>query len=282
MERDEEIKQYLKHKHKGGANNYKGGLYEDFYAVYQIVTCIAKYKCCFDGVELQTQLEDTFVDDLLIAYPDCNVYHQLKNTHSLYWGRVDKKGDIAFDFVHQIDDCKEKDNDFALKLVYSLKESNIGEQVPETIKEYTLVEHFEYEEDLNSLVIISIPLKKALMEIASNGENTPTDELADIATAFLGIWKGCNSKNRVSLKDIVTKVKDFKRINLKIYSDITIGTECKNVLDNIDDLDYHISGRMFYWSIGRINGSCPWTDEMESEILSSHPTNKWKLIELLS
>ena len=76
--RSEEDRAYLAHKHKGGEANAKGGLYEDCYAVFQIVSCIAKYKASLDGVALQTQLEDTFVDDLLITHPDKNVYHQLK------------------------------------------------------------------------------------------------------------------------------------------------------------------------------------------------------------
>ena len=92
MERTDAIKQYLKNKHQGGENNQKGGLFEDFYAVYQIVSCIAKYKSSFDRVEFQTQLEDTFVDDMLIAHPELNMYHQLKNTQSLSWGKVDKQG----------------------------------------------------------------------------------------------------------------------------------------------------------------------------------------------
>lgn len=37
MERTDDIKKYLKNKHQGGENNQKGGLFEDFYAVYQIV-----------------------------------------------------------------------------------------------------------------------------------------------------------------------------------------------------------------------------------------------------
>ena len=53
MERTDAIKQYLKNKHQGGENNQKGGLFEDFYAVYQIVSCIAKYKSSFDRVEFR-------------------------------------------------------------------------------------------------------------------------------------------------------------------------------------------------------------------------------------
>ena len=36
--RSEEDAKYLANKHRGGENNQKGGLYEDFYAVYQIVS----------------------------------------------------------------------------------------------------------------------------------------------------------------------------------------------------------------------------------------------------
>ena len=80
MRRNEELQKYLANKHRGGENNLKGGTYEDFYAVYQIVSCLTRFKDRLDTVQFQAQLEDAFVDDLLIAYPEINVYHQLKNT----------------------------------------------------------------------------------------------------------------------------------------------------------------------------------------------------------
>ncbi len=282
MERTDALKKYLKNKHQGGENNQKGGLFEDFYAVYQIVSCIAKYKSSFDRVEFQTQLEDTFVDDLLIAHPDENMYHQLKNTQSLSWGKVDIQGNIAFDFAHQIEDCKQRNEKFALKLVYSLKDSKVQEQIPEAIKDQTLTEYFDYSSDLNSLVLISTPLKHALIEITPNGDKTPTDDLANIASVFLGIWKGCDSKNKISLSEIIHRAENFKQVNLKIYPNKKINEGCKKVLDAIDGFKYYISGRMFYWNIGRMNGSCPWSDVIETEIINQHPTDKWKLISILS
>lgn len=152
MERTDNIKFYLQKKHLGGINNQKGGLFEDYYAVYQIVSYIPKYKNSFDNVKFQTQLEDTFVDDMLISNSEQNIYHQLKNTQSLSWGKVDKQGDIAFDFAHQIEDCEERGEKFALKLVYSLKDSKVDEQMPKEIKEQTLTEYFDYSADLNSLI----------------------------------------------------------------------------------------------------------------------------------
>ena len=282
MERTDDIKLYLKNKHQGGENNQKGSLFEDFYAVYQIVSYIAKYKSSFDSVEFQTQLEDTFVDDMLIAHSEQNIYHQLKNTQSLSWGKADKQGDIAFDFVHQIEDCKKRNERFALKLVYSLHDSKVGEQIPQEIKEQTSTEYFDYSPDLNSLVIISSPLKHALMAITPNGEKSPTDDLVNIASVFLGVWKGRNSKNGISLEEIIHRAEICKHVNLKIYPDERISKDCQKVLDAIEGLKYHISGRMLYWSIGRMNGSCPWPDEMETEIIRQHPTDKWELMSILS
>lgn len=282
MERTNDIKQYLKNKHQGGENNQKGSLFEDFYAVYQIVSYIAKYKFSFDSVEFQTQLEGSFVDDMLITLPEQNIYHQLKNTEFLSWGKVDKQGDIAFDFIHQIEDCKERKENFTLKLVYSLKDSKIGELIPEEIKEQTTAEYFDYSADLNSLVIISEPLKHVLRAISPNGDNTSTDDLANIASLFLGVWKGSNSKNRISLKEIIHKAENFKHINLKIYPDEGLSEDCKRVLNAIEGFEYRVSGRMFYWSIGRMNGSCPWPDKIETEIIRQHPTDKWVLISMLS
>lgn len=80
----------------------------------------------------------------------------------------------------------------------------------------------------------------------------------------------------------IAKRNNFKHINLKIYYDESLSEDCKRVLDAIEDFKYHIKGRMFYWSTGRMNGSCPWPDEMESVIISRHPKDKWELISILS
>lgn len=282
MERTDDIKKYLKNKHQGGENNQKGGLFEDFYAVYQIVSCIDRYKSSLDSVKFQTQLEDTFVDDMLIVLPEWNIYHQLKNTKVLSWGKVDKQGGIAYDFAHQIEDCEDRNEKFVLKLVYSLKDSKVGEQIPEEIKNYTSTECFDYAADVNSLVMISESFKHILKAITPNGKDIQTDDLVNIASVFLGVWKGCDSKNGILLSDIIHRAKNFKYVNLNVYSDEDISNECKQVLDAIQGLEYHVSGRMLYWNIGCMNGSCPWPYDMETEIIRQHPRDKWELISMLS
>lgn len=282
MERTDDIKKYLNNKHQGGDNNQKGALFEDFYAVYQIVSCIDSYKSSLDSVKFQTQLEDTFVDDMLIVLPEQNIYHQLKNTKVLSWGKVDKQGDIAYDFVHQVEDCEDRNEKFVLKLVYSLKDSKVGEQIPEEIKNQTLTEYFDYAPDLNRLVMISTPFKHVLKAITPNGKDVSTDDLVNIASVFLGVWKGGNSKNGILLNDIIHRAKNFRYVNLGIFPDEDISKECKQVLDAIEGFEYHVSGRMLYWNIGCMSGSCPWPDDMENEIIRQHPMDKWKLISMLS
>lgn len=44
MARTDDIKQYLANKHRGGENHQKGGLFEDFYAIYQIALCISLHS----------------------------------------------------------------------------------------------------------------------------------------------------------------------------------------------------------------------------------------------
>lgn len=126
------------------------------------------------------------------------------------------------------------------------------------------------------------PLKQVLRDISPNGNDTPTDDLANIASVFLGIWKGCDSKKRISLNEIVQKAEKFKYINLKIYSDESLSKACQEALDAIEDFEYHISGRMFCWKTGLMTGRCPWSEEMEKKITKEPLKDKWELISRLS
>lgn len=278
MRSDDEAK-YLANKHKGGGNNQKGGLYEDYYAIYQIVSCIANYKTSLDVVAFQTQLEDTYVDDLLIAHPSNNVYHQLKDTEALTWSSGSSRT-IQSDFEHQIADCKERDENFALKLVFSAARSKVAD-IPESIKDYTSVENFPHADEINQLVLISEQFKDALRQISSKGNMSTVDELANIAVVFLGVWRGTNTNKRIPLSDIVTRAGNICNFNLAIYPDKVMKEECKSVLDVIDGFEYKISGRELVWSIGFMNGTCQWTESLENTIISNKPTTKREIAELL-
>ena len=267
--RNEEDKAYLANKHKGGEANAKGGLYEDFYAVFQIVSCIAHYKATLDGVALQTQLEDTFVDDLLIADASQRL-------------RPDGTPLTEYQvFENQIKDCHERNEQFALKLIYSSSSSLVGEKIPDSIKAYTTVEYFPYQEDLNGLIIISEAFQDALRIISVMGNESTVDELVNNAMVFLGVWKACGCKHRVRLSDIVSRAEDTKHFNLAIFSDETLSESCREILDGIEGLSYSVIGRMFYWQMGNFTGSCPWPEGKEQEIINKKPTTRRELVAIL-
>lgn len=279
--RNDEDKIYLANKNKGGAANAKGGLYEDCYAVFQIVSYIAKYKTSLDEIAFQTQLADTFVDDLLIDRPEKSVYHQLKNTQELTWNTMSSKRTITSDFENQIKDCKERNEQFALKLVFSAAHSKVGNNIPDSIKEYTTTEYFPYEKDLNGLVLISGAFQEALKQISVNGYSAAVDDLVNVAMVFLGAWRGCGNDNKVRLADIVTRAKNMKHFNLIIFPDGVISQACREILDKIEGLRYSVSGRMFYWQLGDFTGSCPWPEGKEQEIINRKPTTRRELVAIL-
>lgn len=277
--RSEEDAKYLANKHRGGENNQKGGLYEDYYAVYQIVSCIASYKTSSDAVAFQTQLEDTYVDDLLIAHPSNNVYHQLKDTETLTWSSGSSRT-IQSDFEHQIADCKERDENFALKLVYYATGSKFSD-IPESIKDYTSVENFPHADDLNQLIFISGAFKESLKLISAKGEASTDDELLTLAMVFLGAWRSLNSKERLQLSSIVDLAGKAHNFNLAIYPDLKMSDECKMILDAIPGLDYRLCGRELMWTLGFLNGSCQWTETLENTIINNKPVTKREIAELL-
>lgn len=275
-------KKYLEHKHQGGLNNQKGASYEDYYAVFQIVVYARKYKKSLDCVFFQTQLKDSFVDDLLIVYPSQKkVYHQLKNTKRLSWGEVGVKGDLAYDFCCQIQICSTIKESFVLKLVHSLGTQAAVSKIPKSISKQSRVEYFEYADSLEKLILTYGKFNKSLRRIAAQGEKATDDELLHIATVFLGLWKRKNTTQQVDLKKLVDGAIKCK-VNLSIYDNVSISPAFEDYLDSIEGLEYYLCGLFFYWQIGKMSGACEWTDECETAILKAKPTNKWELIELLS
>lgn len=279
VKRNEEEIKYLANKHKGGESNSKGNLYEDFYAVFQIVSCIANYKNSLDAIAFQTQLEDTYVDDLLIAYPYSNTYHQLKDTLSLSWSDGSSRT-ILSDFENQIADCKERDEDFALKLVCSASDGKVT-NLPDSIAKHTSVENFPHAEDINQLIFISGSFKEALKQISAKGEASTDDDLLALAMVFLGSWKSVNNKERITLSYIVEMAGKVHNFNLAIYPNAEISESCKSIFDAIDGFKYEICGRELIWSLGFMSGSCQWTKSLQEMIISKNPTAKREIVELL-
>ena len=149
-----EEREYLKNKHKGGLNNSKGNTYENYYATYQIANCMFRYLEKLENVHFSSQLENAFVDDLLISTPDSHkTYHQLKNVASLTW-HTGTSHTLSGDFKRQMEISSENKENFELKLIYSDQNSNITE-IPIGISQYTSVVHFPFYSTLNQLIPVS-------------------------------------------------------------------------------------------------------------------------------
>lgn len=279
--RSEEDQIYLSHKHAGGLSNAKGNLYEDFYTTFQVASCIANYKSQLDSIVFQTQLEDTFVDDLLIVCPNKNIYHQIKNVKGLTWNTKPSNRSILYDFENQMKDCIERKESFALKLVYSEPNSSVGKYIPDSLREYTKAEYFQYQDDLNSIVLANISFLDVLRNISAKGDKSANDELVIIATVLYGSWKAKGNNKRIALQDIVKGAKEHKHFNLSIFSDKEISDECRKILNRIDGFNYSVKGRMFEWWMGDFSGSFPWNKETETHIIEKSPTTRKELVSLL-
>jgi len=272
--RSEDDKKYLANKHKGGTANSKGLLYEDYYAVLQIASCVAyHFKDC-NSISFQTQLEDAYVDDLLIKYPNINVYHQLKNSKHLSWETKFSKRTIASDFEKQIEECEERKENFSLKLVHSSLNSKVENSIPKSISKYTITQYFPSYDDINSMVLSDENFQLVLTTLSANGKESKNDELCIIATIILGAWKALPNRNSLCLLDIVRKAEEVKHFNLSFYPPKGISDECAKILNAVEGLDFHIRGRMLYWKLGTVTGCCPWNEDKERMVIEKHPSTK--------
>lgn len=270
---------YLKNKNKGGTNNAKGERYEHFFATYQIASYMYQHLTRLKSVYLSAQLENAFVDDLLIEEPNKHrIYCQLKDIKKVMWGNG-RLSTLKYDFKRQIDICLENDEDFELKLVYSPFNAKVT--VPEEVGSYTSILHFPACSSINQLILIHSPFKDAIRNIAVNPETTD-EELAGIASGILGAWLSGEQKN-VSLQQISDYVQSMDKgyINMKTYPSVAISNECKVIFERIVNFIFYTRGTMLYWSCGNLSGKLPWTEDLEKRIIDVAPVEKWKLIEIL-
>ncbi|MGL4333395.1 MAG: hypothetical protein ACRCZQ_12035 [Bacteroidales bacterium] len=94
--------EYLKYKHQGGVNNAKGGKYELYYLVYELLNLIFQSKNQLDKTSFCIQKKDTFVDDLCFTFPNgYQSFVQIKNVQSLNWGTREEFKSLCYDFIRR-------------------------------------------------------------------------------------------------------------------------------------------------------------------------------------
>lgn len=275
-----EERNYLKNKHRGGLNNSKGAVYENFYATYQIALLMNQYLSQLNEIYLTSQMEEVFVDDLLIRNLDTLlIYHQIKDVKGLTWAYGESHS-LLFDFTRQKEISMEKNERFCLKLVFSDLKSSVC-KIPTEIEECTIVEYFPACTSINELILSHSSFKNAIQNIAIQ-EEVEDDELSGIASAILGAWCSVRQKN-ISLQQIldITYSKGKGFINIKTYPTIKISEVCKDILTRFE-LSFYTNGSTLYWSYHRLKGETIWTKELEFKLENADISNIWDLMEILS
>lgn len=270
-------KTYLTNKHTGGLSNQKGNTYECYYAVQQIADLLCAYATDLDAVSLQTQVPMTFVDDLLINYPDKKVYHQIKDVKKLSWNSGSSKP-LHYDFRRQVQLSREKKEVFHLKLVHSHKDDNLT-PLPWGIRRCTTVELFPAYTSLNSLLISDTSFQISLRNLIYNGSMVSLDQLYTLAIHLLGCWNGIDTNRAQTLKavdDCLSKGVMGYRSTITT----TISPEFCEIIKKMGGTDYTVCGGLFSFKYNDKNISFPWDEDIQQRIINSNPTSPVELLNI--
>lgn len=272
----DEVK-YLQDKHRGGLNNQKGNQYESFYTVTQIASLLCEYEDDLDNVSLQAQVPMTFVDDLLINYPDKKVYHQIKDVKNLSWNSG-RKYKLSDDFKGQVRLCKHRGENFGLKLVHSHADDNLAPK-PMGTRKYTTIELFPACKTMNSLVLSNNRFEKDLRKLLYNGDNLTLDAVSDLASRILGYWGSINNTLPVSLKSIDDKLSE-PNAGYRSNVTTTLDPECRTILNRLFGSNYIVSGDMLCMKYNYTTMTILLNDDIQQRIIDTNPSNPWDLFNL--
>lgn len=270
-------KTYLTNKHTGGLSNQKGNTYECYYAVQQIAALLCAYAADLDAVSLQTQVPMTFVDDLLINYPDRKVYHQIKDVKNLTWNSGSSKP-LHYDFRGQVQLSRANKEDFQLKLVHSHKNDKLT-PLPRGLRRCTTVELFPAYTSLNSLLISDTSFQTSLRNLIYNGKSASLDQLSTLAIHLLGCWNGIDTNSPKTLK-VVDDCLSKGVMGYRSTITTTISPEFCEIIERMGGTDYTVSGGLFSFKYNDKNISFPWDEYVQKKIIQSSPTSPVELLNL--
>lgn len=279
-------KEYLANKHRGGLNNQKGNTFEEIYATKEIIRLFAYVKE-WDETTVTSQLENVFVDDFRIVYPDGQkTYHQCKDTQELSW-KGNEKGKPFYDFKWQrIYSFADKER-FKLKIVYSNPQCAIHlEQVPQPINDVTEKELFHSYPTLTAILLDSADVRNNIKNISYYSDGGYSlDNLLAFAEVVRSQWKELGTPNReVSLSDIrnSAEAKYGGIINFRDTEDVSIPDDLGMIFLKFPEFTYSVAGNSVIWRFKKMTGVFIPTDDIVSKIISQNPTDIFELISILN
>lgn len=287
MELSKTEKKYLRNKHNGGLNNEKGNKYENYFIVYQICHYLSQMND-LENIFFSTQTED-FIDDLLINENDNFIYHQLKNTNKLSWGKHDKMKSLANDFYLQRKKTFNNKNKCYLRLVISNNKltDKLNKSKPKDLKKILDVLYFEYYEDLSSIIKKNKIFRDSLCDIMRI-DNPETDKLESLASSIYGAWGESNCKG-VSINQILEKIKRNQVSFISFGENLDISDELDVILSSIEGFRFIIENNYIKWTYRNTDkgiilfeiGSEEFI-QIEQQILREVPSNFTNLEEIIT
>lgn len=241
----EKLFEYLENKHKGGANNAKGGSFETYFTIYQIAKIFNEEKkeaeCLFSAQVLG------FVDDLEIGFPARNEfrYYQIKDIIALSWEAGDHP--LRNDFEVQYTMMHDAGVSGKLFIVVSRQDvwDALKKSHPDSIQEYSEVLHFQTAVSLNRLIQEYAVFKNELAGMCAL-KNPSTDKLEALGAVLLGVWDA-SDKTNIDLKGLISRCRELTPNYIKGEANVLSG-KITGILGSIDGFFFVLEGGFLRWN----------------------------------
>lgn len=190
----ETLYKYVLNKDRGGSSNRKGNCYENFFAIYKITEYSQPVLEENLEVIIKTQVQ-AFVDDLVIEIVNNNLeelqHYQLKNSSNISWGLDSDEKSICSDFKHQYilnQKIYPQHNCKVCLVISDLSQyKNLKSKIPNTIKKYSDVILFEYENNLIEIIKKNENFKQFIYYLSAFDE-PETDKIETLIQHLIGAW----------------------------------------------------------------------------------------------
>ena len=134
-----------------------------------------------------------------------------------------------------------------LAMVVSRKDlrDSLTAEMPDDLKAFTVVNHFETATSINNLIRNNSQLKDALINMCALTDPA-TDKLDTLGSILLAAWDGTD-KNKVSLKDLLDKSRGLNPNYIKGQAN-QISEKLSGILQSIPHFSFALENSFLKWS----------------------------------
>jgi hypothetical protein len=240
------LHEYLNNKHRGGINNTKGNVFENFFAVYKIASWWEK-AISPDEIIFSAQVV-SFIDDLVIektSVPVKKMHYQVKDVQTITW--LQGIHSLLNDFTYQHQIYEASGENCELNMVVSrlsLKEE-LEKNISASISSFTNVIFFSTDNSVSSLLKTNAKFKEKIKSICAIS-NPHLDTLEATAAILIGAWDS-TTKFQISLRQIQDICYRISPNYLKGYSG-GISPALATVFAGIEGFFFEMENGYFKWS----------------------------------